>query len=225
MAPPLDATTPESTAKDVQLFTGSPRSLEVQPAENDETILAAKATGFRKLMLHIGGFYSAESASMRAANLLYQECTAAADSASVHTSLDLPHDFRAKHALLCLHVWLFLVRLRQEGEDGKRLGQAMYDSFQEDVEMRVRAEGVTVRVSKWLKELESAFYGSCVAYDKAAAGEKGELTEALWRNVYNKEGDRSKAADLSLHVRQLLASLSMTSTDAMLKGLVSVREQ
>ena len=96
--------------QDVQLFTGSPRSLEVQPAENDETILAAKATGFRKLMLHIGGFYSAESASMRAANLLYQECTAAADSASVHTALDLPHDFRAKHALLCLHVWLFLVR-------------------------------------------------------------------------------------------------------------------
>jgi cytochrome b pre-mRNA-processing protein 3 len=49
--------------------------------------------------------------------------------------------------------------LRAEGEKSKGVAQAMYDTFQDDVEYRVHAEGVRVRVSKWLNELEQAFYG------------------------------------------------------------------
>ena len=51
-------------------------------------------------------------------------------------------------------MWLALVRLRVEAKDGKDLAQMMYDNFQEDVEIRVRAEGVKVSISllalKWL---------------------------------------------------------------------------
>ncbi len=44
-------------------------------------------------------------------------------------------------------MWLALVRLRVEAKDGKDLAQMMYDNFQEDVEIRVRAEGVKVSIS------------------------------------------------------------------------------
>ena len=37
--------------------------------------------------------------------------------------LSLPDDFQAMHSLLCLHVWLLLVRLRAEGKPGKQLAQ------------------------------------------------------------------------------------------------------
>jgi hypothetical protein len=47
--------------------------------------------------------------------------------------------------MLCLHVWLLLVRLRAEGADGKALAQVLYDEFQDDVEKRARAAGVKVR--------------------------------------------------------------------------------
>ena len=52
--------------------------------------------------------------------------------------------FAPTYALLCLHVWLALVRLRAEGRDGRDMAQMMYEDFQEDVERRVRAEGVKV---------------------------------------------------------------------------------
>jgi hypothetical protein len=32
--------------------------------------------------------------------------------------------FQQLHAMICLHIWLLLVRLRAEGKDGKHLAQA-----------------------------------------------------------------------------------------------------
>lgn len=41
------------------------------------------------------------------------------------TALGLPlGDFRCRFAVASLHLWLTLVRLRAEGDEGKRLGQA-----------------------------------------------------------------------------------------------------
>ena len=40
-------------------------------------------------------------------------------------ALGLPlGDFRCRFAVASLHLWLTLVRLRAEGDEGKRLGQA-----------------------------------------------------------------------------------------------------
>jgi cytochrome b pre-mRNA-processing protein 3 len=59
-------------------------------------------------------------------------------------ALGLPDRFAATYSLLCLHVWLLLVRLRREGDDGRELAQILYEAFQDDVEIRVHAEGVKV---------------------------------------------------------------------------------
>ena len=59
-------------------------------------------------------------------------------------ALGLEMRFAPTYSLLCLHVWLALVRLRAEGADGRDMAQMMYEDFQEDVERRVRAEGVKV---------------------------------------------------------------------------------
>ena len=50
--------------------------------------------------------------------------------------------------MLCLHMWMLLVRLRSEGKDGKDLAQMVYELFQDNVEARVRAEGVKVSCAK-----------------------------------------------------------------------------
>ena len=78
-----------------------------------------------------------------------------------------PARFADTHALLGLHLWLALVRLRAEGEAGKAVSQVLYENFSDDVEARVRAAGVRVRVGKWLSELERMFYGAATSYDRA----------------------------------------------------------
>ena len=40
---------------------------------------------------------------------------------------------------------MLLVRLREEGNDGADLAQILYEGFQDDVELRVHAEGVKVK--------------------------------------------------------------------------------
>lgn len=123
--------------------------------------------------------------------------------------------------MLCLHVWMLLARLRPEGPDGKRLAQMMYDDFQEDVETRVRAAGVQVRVGKQLAELEKQFYGSCLAYDRALKGEDGaeKLSLALLRNVYQANKKKQPAAaQLERYVRREMACLAMTDSTAVLAG-------
>ena len=90
------------------------------------------------------------------------------------TALGLRRDnFADTHALLCLHVWLLLVRLRAEGASGAQAAQLLYDFFSDDAEVRVRAAGVRVRVSKWLADLEKMFYGAATAYDKALGSPGG----------------------------------------------------
>ena len=64
---------------------------------------------------------------------------------SIIAAFNLDGDtYRDKYAMLCIHMWMTLVRLRSEGKPGKDLTQKIYDNFQEDVEHRVRAAGVKV---------------------------------------------------------------------------------
>lgn len=160
------------------------------------------------------------------------------------TALGLRRDnFADTHALLCLHVWLLLVRLRAEGANGAQAAQLLYDFFSDDAEVRVRAAGVRVRVSKWLAELEKMFYGAATAYDKAlgspggGGGKEGgggeftarpfappadarrALSDALLRNVFGDDaGKRPKANLLSDYVIREIACLAQTGSDAVLDG-------
>ncbi len=104
----------------------------------------AEQSALRRAFLRLAGFYSRESSILRGGRGLYSAVTDHVDDPRFPTVFGLPHAFATTHALLTLHVWLLLARLRQEGRDGKDLSQMLYDNFAEDVERRVRAEGVKV---------------------------------------------------------------------------------
>jgi hypothetical protein len=55
----------------------------------------------------------------------------------------LEKSFRTTHAMLLLHMWLTLVRLRAEGKDGAKVGQTIYELFNHDLEKRIVAAGVS----------------------------------------------------------------------------------
>ena len=138
-------------------------------------------------------------------------------------------DFRCRFALSSLHLWLTLVRLRAEGDPGKLLGQELYDHFWAEMEARVRAEGVVVRLTKWMRELEGAFYGSASAYDSALAAQAGglsvgqsdDLATALRRNVLMGSGRAEDGALLARYVRHQLACLAATDGEAVMSGHIS----
>uniref|UniRef100_A0A1D1ZPI9 Ubiquinol-cytochrome c chaperone domain-containing protein n=1 Tax=Auxenochlorella protothecoides TaxID=3075 RepID=A0A1D1ZPI9_AUXPR len=172
----------------------------------------------RRAALRLFGYYSRESRHMRAGQALLEAIQEQADAPSFSRALQVPGSFQHQHAVLVLHVWLVLQRLRSEGKDGKHLGQAMYDGFQDDVEKRARATGAKVRFSKFLKEYEEQFYGSSRSYDRAMEGQT-DLAAALARNVYMMDPEKQEAANLmARYVRREIACLALTPTEAVMEG-------
>jgi cytochrome b pre-mRNA-processing protein 3 len=98
--------------------------------------------------------------------------------------------------------------------------QELYDHFWADMENRVRDEGVVVRLSKWMRELEQTFYGSSAAYDTAVAADAaaGALQSALRRNMFMGEGQPADAARAARYVRYQLACLALTPSEAVMAG-------
>lgn len=75
--------------------------------------------------------------------------------------MQLEKRFATMYAVDCLHMWLLLDRLRGHSKKADQLIQEVYDAFWRDVEVQVAREGVSVRRSYWLKQLEKLFYASC----------------------------------------------------------------
>lgn len=191
------------------------RTVDTGELPNDESIGKVK-----HFLLKLGGFYSRESALSRGSRSLYRIIVAQAEDLQLKEALGLPDRFAATYSLLCLHVWLLLVRLRREGDDGRELAQILYEGFQDDVELRVHAEGVKVRVNKWLKELERMFYGSCESYEKALKGQE-DMADVLLRNVYgDNSAKRQSAATLAQYIRRELACLEMTPSQEVMSGSI-----
>ncbi|CAI5970585.1 unnamed protein product [Closterium sp. NIES-64] len=178
-------------------------------------------------VLGVLGYYSKESELIRGANALYKAVTRQADDEMFLRALGLPSQFRTHHALLVLHTWLALLRLRKEGAQGAAVGQTFYDTFNHDVERRVVAAGVKMLVSKWMRELERSFYGAAAAYDAAVApgASADALPKALWRNVFAEDASDMPSGPaaapvqaLTRYVRLELASLALTDSEAILTG-------
>ncbi|CAI5976926.1 unnamed protein product [Closterium sp. NIES-65] len=190
-------------------------------------VVSTPKGGVYGAVLGVLGYYSKESELIRGANALYKAVTRQADDEMFLRALGLPSQFRTHHALLVLHTWLALLRLRKEGAQGAAVGQTFYDTFNHDVERRVVAAGVKMLVSKWMRELERSFYGAAAAYDAAVApgASADALPKALWRNVFAEDASDMPSGPaaapvqaLTRYVRLELASLALTDSEAILTG-------
>ena len=149
------------------LLNAAPRSLATN------RVIAEPQSGveqnfFTKALLQLGGFYSKESRLLRAAKAWYEcvteqvedprlyrggPCLLLSPTTSIILLVDiklaaafgLEQNFAGKYAMLSIHMWLCLVRLRAEDQEGKQLAQILYENFTDDVEVRVRAAGVKVQ--------------------------------------------------------------------------------
>ncbi|KAF1392311.1 hypothetical protein PFLUV_G00051480 [Perca fluviatilis] len=87
-----------------------------------------------------------------------------------------------------LHVWMCLVRMRQEGREGKYMCRYIVHSMWEDVEQRSKIMGIDASHRKeGMKAMTETFYAAIFGYDEmqfidALDGEDLMLTgEVKWR--------------------------------------------
>ncbi|XP_024193058.1 ubiquinol-cytochrome-c reductase complex assembly factor 1 [Rosa chinensis] len=209
-----------------KLFWSKPCSLALPP-ESPLRIDEPEYEGIKRVFLKLMLFYSKQSKSIRGANVVYKRVVSQVDKPAIYEVFNLEKTFKTTYALLVLHMWLCLRRLKQEGKEGVEFGQYVYEIYNHDVELRVSRAGVNLLLSKWMKDLEKIFYGNIVAYDAAVLPEArlDDLPNVIWRNVFSDDGSSKpdEAASRTIqamarYVRREVSCLSLTDKEAMFSG-------
>ena len=77
-----------------------------------------------------------------------------------------PDTYEGRIDVLSLHMGLILRRLRQHGEQGERLAQALFDTMVDDFDVALREESLTDKaVSRRIKPMIELFYTRAKEYD------------------------------------------------------------
>ncbi|ONK73483.1 uncharacterized protein A4U43_C04F32040 [Asparagus officinalis] len=208
------------------LFWSKPCSLSLAP-HSPLRIEEPHYEGIRRFMLKLLLFYSKQSKSLRGANVVYRRITSQVDKPAIYDVFQLEKTFKTTFALLVLHMWLFLRRMKEEGNEGAEFGQYLYEIYNHDLELRVSKAGVNLLLTKWMKELEKIFYGNIIAYDTALSPEakNDELVNVLWRNVFSEDGSQLSDPVAAPAVQAMArytcresTCLSMTEKEALYSG-------
>ncbi|XP_016500177.2 uncharacterized protein LOC107818650 [Nicotiana tabacum] len=209
-----------------KMFWSRPQSLALAP-DSPLRIDEPQYEGIQRFLLKLMLFYSKQSTSIRGAHVIYRRVIHQIDRPAIYDVFSLEKTFKTTFALLVIHMWLCLRRLKQEGKEGVELGQYLYEIYNHDLELRVSKAGVNLLLTKWMKDLEKIFYGNIVAYDAAMLPEAGqdELQTVIWRNVFSDDGT-SLPNDAALLPVQAICRyvcresncLSLTDKDAVFSG-------
>lgn len=209
------------------MFWSKPCSLALAP-NSPLRIEEPQFEGIRRIMLKLLLFYSKQSKAIRGANVVYRRIIYQVDRPAIYDVFHLERTFKTTFSLLLLHMWLILRRLKEDGKEGVKFGQYLYEIYNHDLELRVSKAGVNLLLTKWMKELEKIFYGNIVAYDAAMSPEAkhDDLANVVWRNIFSDDGsemmnDTVAAAAvqaMARYVRRESTCLSLTDREAILSG-------
>ncbi|XP_077948774.1 ubiquinol-cytochrome c reductase complex assembly factor 1 [Gasterosteus aculeatus] len=138
----------------------------------------------------------------------------------------LPDTLNSWFLVAQLHVWMCLVRMRQEGREGKYMCRYIVHSMWEDVEQRSKIMGIDASHRKeGLKSMTETFYAAIFGYDEGILSDDGVLAAALWRNLFNCECDDPRQLELMVgYVRKQMQYIdALDGDDLILTGEVKWR--
>lgn len=124
-------------------------------------------------------------------------------------------DFRSRHTVLLLHIWIVNSRLIKEGKRGLSTQECLFDEFWDETTNRIRSVGVPeMSVNKRLLEVQKYSWQVCTELDGTFANKTHTDTEKLdniagimWREIYNRrdEVDVDHVVKLARYVKSLLS--------------------
>uniref|UniRef100_H3CAX5 Ubiquinol-cytochrome c reductase complex assembly factor 1 n=1 Tax=Tetraodon nigroviridis TaxID=99883 RepID=H3CAX5_TETNG len=138
----------------------------------------------------------------------------------------LPDTLNSWFLVAQLHVWMCLVRMRQEGRAGKYMCRYVVHSMWEDVEQRSKILGVDAAHRKEaMKAMTEMFYAALFGYDEGILSDDRVLAAALWRNLFNRECEDPRQLELLVeYVRKQVQFIdSLNGEDLLLTGEVRWR--
>jgi cytochrome b pre-mRNA-processing protein 3 len=159
----------------------------------------------------------------RAASDLYLALVEQARLPQFYGPGKVPDTLDARFEMIVLHAYLIIHRLRDAGQEGGRVAQALFDQMFADMDRNLREIGVgDLSVGKQIKRMAKRFYGSVDAYDRGLE-ECGDdaLAAALERNVFGSDGAPTEAAKgLCRYLRREVEALVNANDNELFAGRI-----
>lgn len=125
--------------------------------------------------------------------------------------------------MIALHAVLLFRRLKDEGNAGRALAQAVHDRLFADLDIALREIGVgDMGIGKRVKTFAKNLYGRIAAYDSGLVASDADLAAALHRNLFAGDATVPEAtvAAVAAYVRGVAAQLAAQDGSDLLAGRV-----
>ncbi|XP_053099574.1 ubiquinol-cytochrome-c reductase complex assembly factor 1 isoform X2 [Hemicordylus capensis] len=161
-----------------------------------------------------------------AALRMYTCCVEKTDYEEFFNKFQMPDTLNSWFLVAQLHVWMCLVRMKQEGRAGKYMCRFIVHSMWEDVEQRGKVMGIdSVALKESMRSMTESFYAAIFGYDEGILSDDHVLAAAIWRNLFNKHCDDPRQLEIMVeYIRKQVQHLdAIPGEDLLLSGEVSWR--
>lgn len=165
-------------------------------------------------------FAKKETKQERVADQLYNIIVKQAREPIFYLDYKIPDSVNGRFELILLHNYLLFYRLREEDEQVREYGQAVFDRFFKDMDHSLREIGIgDLSVPKKIKKMAQAFYGRVEAYDTGREEGREQLASALSRNFFpEEEGEQPEALGLADYLIASTDFLAEQQADKICEG-------
>jgi len=172
--------------------------------------------------------WSRNTAKKQVADTLYAAIVAQARRPSFYRDAGVPDSLDGRFDVLVMYAFLFLRRLKNEGEAASEVGQLVFDTMFADLDQNLREMGVgDLGIAKRVRKMASAFYGRTAAYDEALDGYSENpqpLELAVKRNLFPDCEDADGARMIAGYMVSCDLALRAQETGKLLEGDVTFPE-
>jgi cytochrome b pre-mRNA-processing protein 3 len=155
--------------------------------------------------------------------ILYDKMLARTRMPIFYERYGVPDTIFGRFDLLCIHAFLVIDRLYEEGHDGRRAAQSFFDHMFRETDRNLRELGVgDLGVPKQIKRLMKGFKGRALAYREAMESDNpDDLSEVLHRNLYGMGDDRAEpehVIQIASYMHECAFALGTTEAEDIFKG-------
>ncbi len=162
-----------------------------------------------------------------AAARLYDAVVAQSRLPAFYESYGVPDSVDGRFDLICMHGYLAMDRLFDEGRKGERLAQALFDRMFRDMDRNLREMGVgDLAVPKHMKRMMKGFNGRANSYQAAMRSEDpAELLAALQRNLYGtiETPDAGKVGIMAVYMHETVTWLKTQPWEQLAEGHIEFK--
>ena len=156
--------------------------------------------------------FGREDALTRDARRIYEKLMAQSRKPTFYGAGRMADTYDGRIDVLTLHISAILTALNRHGENGERLGQALFDEMKDDFEVALREEALSdASVKKRITPMIALFYDRVKRYAEVLHTDGGQvaLKDALSESLQD-ESD-SFSADLAVYLSAFDSSLKPLS--------------